>query len=447
MRNIKEQDLKEHFKLFLIEACKTIGNSPSYSRLWTQITRNSDNNTSYDQNLIPDIDRMVPNLAFSMLLNSPEFNNLIKAADGYKPLFDYIETTFRFSDRKLKSITQFNSIFLWNAFVGKFLYAYFSKSFQKNKNLKFNESLFDSIFDKFTNDLQSKKVKIIKIMPVIGNVNLSMDEFPITSDLSLRKIKDNEISQWFNTSSVFNSPTLPNDRFGDLQFAIESSSTYDPTQNTGPEINNEDEYLLSNLIGLIMNNEVIIVLIDRVVDSVVQHGFRGITWSNSFHPFTLSPKSIINETEAKKIQDYWQKLKGHPDSDKIKMALRRWLTAYQRLQGEDAIIDYWIALESLFLTDGNQELGFKASLRIAEFIGSEIEDKIIKKDDIFENMKDSYNIRSKVVHGSFKKNGKDLEKLRKFTKLTRDYLRLAILKIIDTNTKFDPACIDIELLG
>lgn len=439
------KDLKKHFRFFLIEACKVVEDSPNHGRLWTKITRDSKTKTSYIQSLVPDINRLTFEI-FNKLLRSSIFNSLIQVADKYKPLSNHIEIEMHLDKRRVKSLTQFNNNFLWNAFAGKFLNEYFRHSLQQNKNLKFNESLFDSIFNKFIKDLQSKKVKITKIMPIIGNVNLTMEKVLITPDLRLRKIADDEISKWFNTSSVLNSPTLSNDRFGDLQFAIESESTYNPMQNTEPEINNEDEYLLSNLIGLIMNNEVIIVLVDRVVDSIVHHGFRGITWSNSFHPFFFPPKSFINKIEAEKIRDYWQKLKGHPDSDKIKMALRRWLTAYQRLQSEDAIIDYWIALESLFLTDGNQELKFKASLRIAEFIGSEIEDHTIKKEGIFQQMKESYNLRSDIVHGSFKKNSERLEKLRKYTKLTREYLRLAILKIIEKNTKFDPTFIDIELL-
>jgi len=56
--------------------------------------------------------------------------------------------------------------------------------------------------------------------------------------------------------------------------------------------------------------------------------------------------------------------------NKIGLAVTRWNIAADRFTEEDELIDYWIALESLFVPDTVQELSYRTALRVAAFLGS-----------------------------------------------------------------------------
>ena len=61
----------------------------------------------------------------------------------------------------------------------------------------------------------------------------------------------------------------------------------------------------------------------------------------------------------------------------------------------DLAIDLRIALESLFLDEGNNaELGFRLALRAAWYLGAEGHERT----QIFDAIREAYNIGSKAVH-------------------------------------------------
>jgi hypothetical protein len=53
------------------------------------------------------------------------------------------------------------------------------------------------------------------------------------------------------------------------------------------------------------------------------------------------------------------------------LAVRRFGSTYDRVTDDDRLIDAWIALEALFLPDGNQELTYRAAMRMARFLGAD----------------------------------------------------------------------------
>jgi hypothetical protein len=71
--------------------------------------------------------------------------------------------------------------------------------------------------------------------------------------------------------------------------------------------------------------------------------------------------------------------------------------AVERDSLEDAILDSMICCEAFLLDDsqGGGELKFRLSLRAAQLLGIDREDK----QKIYNSAKSAYNIRSKIVHG------------------------------------------------
>jgi len=80
----------------------------------------------------------------------------------------------------------------------------------------------------------------------------------------------------------------------------------------------------------------------------------------------------------------------------------------------DSFLDLMIALENLFLKETHQELSYKLSIRMAYILGVDKKDRI----NIFNFMRDAYNLRSKILHGekSDKLNNKKFLELRKLTR-------------------------------
>jgi hypothetical protein len=107
-------------------------------------------------------------------------------------------------------------------------------------------------------------------------------------------------------------------------------------------------------------------------------------------PYTLST------SEAQELANVYEGLTASKADRAVRFALRRFNDAYGRSRDDDRIVDFWIALEALFASDVNQEVRFRASLRIAAFLAHDRGER--RK--LFEVSKASYDDRSKIVHGS-----------------------------------------------
>jgi hypothetical protein len=82
-------------------------------------------------------------------------------------------------------------------------------------------------------------------------------------------------------------------------------------------------------------------------------------------------------------------------SSSVKTAVDRFNFAYERKVRSHRLVDYWIALESLFLPANEAELRFRAALRIAYFLARTPD----LRRQVYDNMRESYDLRSWIVHG------------------------------------------------
>jgi hypothetical protein len=84
------------------------------------------------------------------------------------------------------------------------------------------------------------------------------------------------------------------------------------------------------------------------------------------------------------------------------------------------------ALEGLLTSESNSELSYRLSLRVASLLGPDDE----SRKRMFKDMKDFYDVRSKIVHGSgFKLKLKHQVLLKQISTL-REYLRRILLSIM-----------------
>jgi hypothetical protein len=81
---------------------------------------------------------------------------------------------------------------------------------------------------------------------------------------------------------------------------------------------------------------------------------------------------------------------------RLDIALQRLRYAYDRGGADDRLIDSWIGLEALFLHDAQQELSYRAALRIARTVGTDEDERV----QLYQRLRKLYDVRSKVAHGA-----------------------------------------------
>lgn len=116
------------------------------------------------------------------------------------------------------------------------------------------------------------------------------------------------------------------------------------------------------------------------------------------------------------------------------LALTRLNTAAQRASIEDRLIDYWIALETLFAHDGRAEISYRARTRVARYIS----DNIDERKQIAQTLSRSYDRRSKVVHGD-----KPKADLAGLTTETGEILRRALRRMLESGEAIDVEMLDL----
>jgi hypothetical protein len=131
--------------------------------------------------------------------------------------------------------------------------------------------------------------------------------------------------------------------------------------------------------------------------------------------YVLTP-AIVDE-----LRSTWRQLDAALDDPNLRIPTSRLAYTYERGDEADRLVDYWIALEALFATDGTQELKYRASLRIARFVGSSPDERR----RLFGEMKTSYDLRSHLVHGG-DSNSKKCRRLPEVVDQTGATLRRAL---------------------
>lgn len=115
----------------------------------------------------------------------------------------------------------------------------------------------------------------------------------------------------------------------------------------------------------------------------------------------------------------------------IKNAFSRFNYAYQRDEGSDMIVDFVIALESILskAADPTDSLSFKLAIRGAKLLAN----NEYERKEKFNNIKDIYEIRSKIVHGDLKGFNKLLTKKDQNIITIHNLLSSILIKYLDCN--------------
>jgi len=290
-------------------------------------------------------------------------------------------------------------------------------------------STFDSLFQKLVREVETNEIINVKISPLY-NLQLRIEQVEFTENLKIRKLTNEELELWAN-SYIF--PLRP-DEISPLQCALEIRYT----TKRGTPITNEFHTLQDQVIQtlrLYFNTNIYVPFTYESCDSY----FDRVVMHNADVPERMRDRlEYIEDKKSIEILNIWTLLQYGINKSKLTLALRRWSNSFGRSSLHDKIIDYWIGFESLITPDSNQEIKFRASLRIAKYIG----DNQINRQQIFERIKKSYDRRSEIVHGSLKERT-DLNEISEYT---GRYLQTTMLKILFSEEEFNPISIDLSLI-
>ena len=170
-------------------------------------------------------------------------------------------------------------------------------------------------------------------------------------------------------------------------------------------------------------------------------GGGGPSWGWS--PPPLRPFATLDQEKATRVIHVWQLLQRSPNIDRLRLPLRQWESSLLGPSVEDRLIDAWISLEALLLGGREGELSHRAALLLAEFLAT----SGVDRKAIYDVTRISYRWRSAIVHALSPKKLARRYPLQEIVSLATEYLRLALLKVLELPGQFDPNKLESDLLS
>jgi len=404
------------------------------ARHWQRMQPTGDTSYQILTVAIPDFARLVHGL-YAWVVQNPSFVLINEGVAGDTKLSAHLHRDAADTPLPTDEIRR-----SWTAghFVLPFLIAYF----ERTQGIAFDEGAFDSIFETAYEDISREDLAIRQVTPLL-NMDMTMAELRIEPGLRLRRIRLPEVERWINYEIENGFLPIRTPALYHLNCCIEDDFRRDRRQPFG---SNEQEVMLNrdrllSALRLLSGR--------RVALAFTQETRGGFDTLNSYtYSYNLNlpdERFVLDAEMADELKRLWVRLRQSPNSNAIDLSLRRLNGSTERIQDEDRLIDYWIALESLFTPDGTSELRFRASLRIAAFIGHTRAERV----QIYDDMRLSYDWRSCIVHGD-QKHAKSLGKKRGIAEVTRytgKYLRDALKAILDSDEAFNPRDIESKVLS
>jgi len=426
------EELKTTLVIFTTEVCEALGQVDVPLRMWTRIVH-GDGHVSFPQEERRDFVGPPFGIIQALHQDPPEsFSRVVNSVRADQELVDLILV-----DGSGNPIANENDLHLWvaNIFGGAFLRSYFNNIGRP----EFDQEAFEKTFSRLMGELQSTAViTATEISPLI-NAHLDVEGFELAPGIAIRKLTSDETETWLNQSiqgPLNMTYGLQQIDFSSLDCAIEA--TYEKARHEAWGARRDITEGTSDFITavrLLTDRSVHIAFTRRRSDSILEPG--GGT-SSSLRPRLPGTVAEISPSMQPDLIATWNRLREIPIDSSLRLALRRWDMVAERVGNEDALIDYWIAIEALFAPDSASEVRFRVSLRVSAFIGTSPQER----EGIYKDLRDSYDLRSRIVHGGVVNTQKRVQLEEK----TRAYLRTILITLLQSEGAFDPRSIEIDLL-
>ena len=295
------------------------------------------------------------------------------------------------------------------------------------KNTEYEQDLFDQEYAYFEDLFYSDTLRL-RDSARIYNFQSGADEIEFGNGIVIRKTTSPGLRQEDHAERMY-SPYVV---FSKSDFVIERK--YDRKKRVGnrtkPDVNEIKEELAHTPDMF----DLVITALRILKPSAVYRDHRISSELMTFHPHggtstaipffintAVGEKCVIEKGNVGELKAIFKFLIHEKDS-RFTVAQRRLSLGIERKELEDRLIDYMIGLEALYLPDGNQELSFRLSLRVAFLLCSDL----TKRKEMYKFIKGMYDTRSNIVHGTKHKHELNVDKVSKLEELLRRSLKLWI---------------------
>lgn len=335
---------------------------------------------------------------------------------------------------------------LTRALLTNFLWRYL----QEGVRLDWDETRFAETFNELRTELRRKTVVFHTTLP-LSNIKMDIAVLDFGDELKLLPASIEELERWINPDRSLPplgaGPPQWNTSYVDKPGVLHARQTVvgrPPSKDLHAELGQlprvNADYAITAL-RLVLNAPILVILQEHDSEGLMAFGGGGTSWG--WAPSPLGTFATLDQEKATQVIHIWQLLQSSPNIDHVRLPLRRWESSLLRASYEDRIIDAWVSLEALLLGGQEGELSYRAAVRLAEFLGT----SGVDRKAIYDATRISYRWRSTIVHALSSKKLARRYPLQETVRLTTEYLRLALLKVLELPGRFDPNKLEVDLLS
>jgi hypothetical protein len=330
-----------------------------------------------------------------------QLNNFIINQNSFKNLIEFLEKYLNLQKKDLFHLVFFILINYLNC-----LYDYSS------------DYAFTKIFNDLKKFLSQEYVYFYTLIP-IKNLILDVERISLSNFIVIRKIKYNELEFFYNKTKnidfVFNDYRY----LVELKYKVKRDSFmkvppsfYDGTIND----HNDVIYKIITVLRLINNISV------NHMYTFFKYEINFLPYAGQINRYDLHIPSSKSNIEKGKINEFirlWKTFNKLAISDysELELIISQYNYAFERKRLAEKAIDFAICLELLFSGEDiiKDSIRFKLSIRASRLLGKDFQER----EDIAKQVKEFYDIRSSLVHGSKSKTKTDESKLLNIENIIR----------------------------
>ncbi len=307
---------------------------------------------------------------------------------------------------------------------GMYLLPFLTYFLDTTKTLSFNQKMFDQTYKEIEDYFYSDKLNFIATAP-LQKFECEISELNLGNGLKIRKITDQEFSELCRSAKEMGG-LLPFHEAMNIEYIIEMPYSI---QKEEPISSQEPKEIFDKLVSALrlFKSGIFGFNILQSKPPSWQPMMGTMTSFGTFYKTFSGDKYELTKSEGKDFIMFWDEYKtcDFTNNKFIEVAIKRFNYSHEREKPEDKLIDYMVSLEALFLKEGERaELSYRLSIRTAILLGKNKENR----EEIFSNVRDAYEFRSKIIHGSIKALNEDL---REIVIKIENYLRESIKLFLD----------------
>lgn len=290
-------------------------------------------------------------------------------------------------------------------------------------SLKWEESIFDELSQKFINEISSTEVEYLLIAPLENFELRDCEEIIVSDSIKIKKLDAIYKEKHLNSFGT----GLPNWDIVLSDFAIQISFRKSLTTQDNSQLEAYkacDQLLLAIRLFSPHFTQIIHKSCLTKEESIIHFGLGTSESGEKAKVYDHEMKFILCKNDELNLCDYFSQVRDidtQLQQEWFQLALSLFSESYNHTKSERRMFDVIRALEIVFGGDGT-EISYKTSLRPACFIGQTPDER----KEIFKSIKKMYRCRNDYVH---KNTSLDHQSVKLLFQVHR-YLAQSLLKII-----------------